>query len=153
MAFVHPDTRQLTLSDGRWLLVRRRLSTGERREMYRRTYLVVGDDWRMDPTLLPRAKVTAYLLDWNITDDGTPVPIFSKPIEEVDAALDALDPLDFDEIHEAIKAHETKMTAEREAEKKTRAGASAPNPISPSPSEPVGVSIGSVRLTPTITTS
>ena len=87
--------------------------------------------------------VTAYLVDWSLTDAaGQVVPVFQEPIAVVEAALRNLSPEDFDEVHTAIAAHEKKLLAERAQEKKRRMTADAAT--SPSPSAATGVLTGSV---------
>jgi hypothetical protein len=57
-----------------------------------------------------------YLVDWSFTDtDGKPVPIKDMPAEYVVDVLNSLDGDSFQEITDAISAHEKAV----EAEKKT----------------------------------
>lgn len=132
--FVQPDTKRLEISDGDWLLVKKRLSQGEREDCFARKYISEVDGAR--PNLQQvggLALVTAYLLDWSLLGlDEKPVPIRGQPIEDVEAALKMLDPEDFKEIRVAIENHEAAMQAERDAQKKILAGAPTEPKSSPS---------------------
>lgn len=144
--FVRPDTIRLTISNGDWLLVKRRLSFGDQRAAFARLYTTDPDGTvRRNPTGLGVAQVAAYLLDWNLTDDaGRPVVICGVSTDELMAALDQLSPEDFTEIREAIEAHEAATLAAIEDAKKKSAGITTSDPTSPSPSAVTGVSSGSV---------
>lgn len=143
--FVKSESVVLTLSDGDTLTVRKRLNTGERRAMFDRMTIHADDgDVHVNRLQVGLTKVVAYLIDWNLKDDdGALVPIKGLAPDDVAAVLDALDPDDFDEVRDAIEHHEASMRAERERQKKTRAGSASDEAISPSPLEPVGASSGS----------
>jgi hypothetical protein len=145
--FVRPDTKRLTISNGDWLLVKTRLSWGESRAAFTRTYIPNADGTlRHNPLNLGMAQVTAYLLDWNLTDDdGQPVVIRGVSTDELMAALDNLSPEDFTEIRAAIEAHEAAMAAEQEEKKRSTAGTRTSEPISPLPSTVTGPLSGSVN--------
>lgn len=120
--FVRPSTTILTISDGDTLTVKTRLTHGERSDSYARQY-TTSDEGKL--TLIPGqiklSMVTAYLVDWSLTDAaGQIVPIFQEPVAAVEAALNTLSPEDFDEVYAAIAAHERKLLAERAQEKKQR---------------------------------
>ena len=145
--FVRPQTTVVPLTNGDTITVKTRLSAGEQQEAYARMYHT-GTDGKLhvNPLQSGRAMMTAYLVDWNLTDDdGAPVPIRGLTVEELDAVLGLLEPESFAEIKRAIDAHETRMVEARAAEKKTPAGSPLDAPISPSPSAPAGVSSGSVN--------
>jgi|SRR5215831_5147967 len=137
--FVQPTTRRLELSEGDWLLVKTRLTAGERRDAWSRMVITAPDGTRsINPHMVGLATILAYLVDWNITDPtGRIVPL--RPLDGQDpmvvatAALDHLDPESYDEILQAVKRHELQMIAEREAEKKTRRGDPMSSATSPSP--------------------
>ena len=142
--FVRPSTTTLTISDGDTLTVKTRLTHGERSDSYARQY-AANDDGKL--TLIPGqiklSMVTAYLVDWSLTDAaGQVVPIFQEPIGVVEAALRSLSPEDFNEVYTAIATHEKKLQAERTQEKKRRMTDDAAT--SPSPSAVAGASTGSV---------
>jgi len=132
-----PEEHRITLSDGDWLLVRKHLTAGDEREAYARLLkagsIAPGAQPQIDPEHLGIAQVAAYLLDWSITDaDDQPIRVRDQPYEFIAAALKDQTPDSLKEIIAAIQDHETAMTAAREAEKKTRAGATAPDPTSTS---------------------
>lgn len=133
--FVRPETTQLPLSNGDWLLVKRRLTHGEQVDAFARETVSANDGTvRVNPLRVGDAKVLAYLVDWSLTDDdGAQVIIRGQSIEVVESALRALDPEDFSEIKAAIDAHEQAMAQERAAEKKTRGGVTSSEPILRSP--------------------
>lgn len=140
--FVRPESRKLDLSDGDWLLVKKRLTTGEQRDAFMRAYVERADGtFVVHPGKIGVQMVVAYLLDWSFADDsGQQVVIRAQDADIVEAALRGLDPDDFAETRAAIEAHEAKMIAEREAQKKTRAGVMPSSAISDSPSAAAGVS-------------
>jgi hypothetical protein len=160
--FAQGETRRLDLSEGDWLLVKKRLSAGERRAAFQRTVVTAPDGTRSPaPGMLGHAKCLAYLLDWSITDPmGRQVVIregFTMEGQDrlavLSSALDQLDAEYFDEIADAITAHELQMIAERAEEKKTRTGARASSPTSASPAPTGGNSSGSATSTPMSMTS
>jgi hypothetical protein len=134
--FVRPDTTKLTLADGEWLLVRRRLSSGEQRAAFARLYLAgVDGALHVNPLAIGIGQVTSYLIDWSLRDDdGAKVEIRGLSMEELTSVLDTLEPEAFGEIREAIQAHELAMIAERADAKKNPAGTPGSDPTSPSPS-------------------
>lgn len=152
--FVQPATRRLELAGGDWVLVKTRLSAGERNDHYERQYRVTADGV-LTPAIGMRAGLSmmiAYLVEWSLTDTtGRIVPLRSlngeDPITVAAAALGNLDPESYDEILQAIKRHELEMIAERAAEKKTHAGAAASSAISPLPVASDGHTSTSAHLT------
>jgi hypothetical protein len=131
--FVKPDTDTLPLSEGDVIIVKRRLNHGETVESRARMF-PRGEDGtvRTDPARYRTQLVLAYLVDWNLTDDGRPVPMRGLPDEERAATLNALDDDDFLEIVTAIEQHIEAKAAERAQEKKLPDGATASPPTSPS---------------------
>jgi hypothetical protein len=141
---VRPETDKLPISDGDWVLVKRRLNHGETQKMFARRYLSDAFGNRVNLELAGMEKVTAYLLDWSLTDlEDKPLVIRDKSIDEVESAINAIDPESFAEIRAAIDAHELAQAIKRAEEKKLRAGAHASSPTSPSPSAVDGGSTGS----------
>jgi hypothetical protein len=131
--FVRPETVTLKLAGGDTLTVRKRLNAGEARarvERWTETDPATGE-LRAKVTRAGLATITAYLLDWTLTDDaGRLVDVRDVGILELEAILDNLEPESLLEIREAIDAHEKAMIAERDAQKKT-AGPSASPTTSP----------------------
>ena len=123
--FVRPETVKLDLSHGDWLLVKKRLTAGEQRHAFARIVkkMELGEKTQIDPEATGLATMVAYLLDWSLCDDtGAGVPIRDQPASLVEAALLALDPDSFREIHDAIQAHEDREAAALADEKKRTAG-------------------------------
>jgi hypothetical protein len=147
--FVTPESRKLDLTNGDWLIVRKRLNTGERRDAYRRAYVENSQgQFVVHTALVPTVLVCAYLLDWSLTDDtGHQLMIRGQSWDVIASHVDALDPDDFSEIKAAIDAHQDAMTREREAQKKTRTGATPSSAISGLPSAVDGPSTTSEPLT------
>jgi len=132
--FVRPETTTLHISQGDTLIVKRRLTAGEHRDMLVRGS-VMGEDEKLhvNPAQIGLAAMTAFLVDWSFVDDrGQHVEIRGLSIADLEACLRALDPDDFEEVKTAIEAHENAMTAERDQEKKHQAGASGSVSTSPS---------------------
>ena len=133
--FVRPETVKLDLSAGDWILVKKRLTAGEQRHAFARIVkrMELGEKTQIDPEATGLASMVAYLLDWSLCDDtGAGVPIRDQPSSLVEAALLALDPESFREIHDAIQAHGDRVRALLEDEKKRTAGGTASSPISTS---------------------
>jgi hypothetical protein len=142
-----PETVTLHITRGDWLLVKKHLTAGEQRQMFKRM-LTAKDGTAVEPISVGLSKMVAYLLDWSITDaDDKPVVIRDQPDEVIASALDNLDVDSFREIRQAIEAHDEAMDAAREAEKNDQAGESTSSPISSSASEPGGDTNGSMNLT------
>jgi hypothetical protein len=121
---------RLELSEGDWLLVRKHLTAGEERDAHMRVMKAgtfkPGEPPELDLEHLGIAQAVSYLLDWSITDaDDKPIRIRDQPYGFIAAALRNQTPESLREILEAIQAHDAAMTAEREQEKKDRAGKSA----------------------------
>jgi len=148
--FVRPETTRLELSDGQWILVKRRLNAGEQRAAFRRQYTPNPDTGKLqvNPDGIGIAMVTAYLIDWSLTDHrDAPVEIAQQPFEVVLAALDNLEDDRFDEIKTAIEAHDAAQRKAREQEKKLRAGVTTSPTTSPSPDASAGAMSGSATST------
>jgi hypothetical protein len=121
-----PEVVRLEISQGDWLLVKKHLTAGEQRAIFRRMMREGITSDRVDPVRVGWAKMVGYLLDWSIEDaDGQPVVIRDKSEEDIGAALDALDVDSFREILAAIDTHEEAMAAELAAEKNGQATGSA----------------------------
>jgi hypothetical protein len=120
--FVKPETTTLPLAGGDTLTVRRRLTAGEARarvERWTEPDPATGE-LRAKVTRAGLATITAFLLDWSLTDDaGRAVEIRGIGAAELATILDNLEPESFNEIRDRIEAHELAMLAEREAQKKT----------------------------------
>jgi hypothetical protein len=149
-----PEVVKLEISRGDWLLVKKRLTAGEQRQIFKRMMTMTGDGPRMDPIAVGLSKMVGYLLDWNITDsDDKPIAIRDQPEDVVAAALDALDYEDYQEIQEAIEAHIDAMDKLRAEEKKLNGGASKSSTISTSPATSDGGMSGLPNSTEMSTTS
>lgn len=152
--FVRPQTDVLTLDNGDTLIVRRRLNVGEEHASFNACREAITQDdgtitREFNATKLQRAKVAAYLVDWQLVD--------APSIRELDLAdrirvIENLDPIDFAELRDAINAHEARQFAARLEEKKQARTTNA-DPTSRSPSDAAGVWSGSASSTPTITPS
>lgn len=125
--FASPRIATLTLADGRTITVRRRLSHGERDDLAAVSRL---QNWKHVRT----AKVAAYLVGWTLTDDdGRAVPMSAQlPENERIDTIRNLDPDAFDEIYEALEAHEKAVQAEVDALKNGKDGAAPSSATSPS---------------------
>jgi hypothetical protein len=124
--FVVPDIVRLPLSGGQWVDVKKELNQGEQRAMF----ASMGDynpASRVAATVVTRQFVAAYVLAWSLSDDD------GRPVAFSEGALDALKGHRFNEIWEAVNAHDDRARAAQADEKKTRDGATASMPTSPSP--------------------
>jgi hypothetical protein len=140
-----PETVTLHITRGDWLLVKKHLTAGEQRQIFRR--MLHGGN-SIDSVNVGVSKMIGYLLDWSITDaDDRPVVIRDQPEDVVATALDNLDVDSFREILTAIENHEEAMDAEREREKNDRDGVKTSSPLSPSASSSGGDTTTSKTLT------
>ncbi len=141
---VVPDDVTLHISNGDWLVVKKRLNAGENKAMVRAGTIDTGDGLRVDLMAAGLARIVAYLIDWSLTGlDGKVIPIRGKSATQVTEALHSIDPDSYTEILRAIEAHEQAMQAERDAEKNAQGGEPASPAISPSPFAVAGVTSGS----------
>lgn len=141
--FVKPDIVQIPLSDGQWIKVKQRLNAGEMRDIVERCYTATDSPVpRMNPSLHGASKIVGYIVDWSLTDDGTPVVVADKSPTEVMSILNALDVEHFQEILQAIEAHEAAMDSKQAAAKNAPDGVSGSSAISSS----VSVSAGDSRI-------
>src|SRR3990172_11675596 len=98
--FVQPDTVRLTISDGDWIDVKKRLSVGEKRKAEASIVADVRPDGRVTPNLEMmggKAQVLAYLLDWSLRD-AQDRPVKIETDAKRSAAIDQLDEATFKEI-------------------------------------------------------
>jgi hypothetical protein len=112
---VRPETKILHISQGDWLLVKKRLNHGEQRAAFTRTIkaMDMGSGLQLDPSQLGVTKVVAYLLDWSLVDlDGKSIVIRDQPFDVVASALNSLESESVVEILAAITAHETEQDKE-----------------------------------------
>jgi hypothetical protein len=131
--FVTPDVKVLKISQGDTLTVKRRLNAGEQRAAFARMAQAgVDGALRVNRLQVGISLVIAYLVDWSLTNNGASVVIRDQPIEVVTAALDALDPDSYNEIKDAIEAHDVEVAKERERRKNSPDGANVLPVISPS---------------------
>jgi hypothetical protein len=125
-----PETAKLDLADGEWLLVKKHLTAGERRQMFGRMYRAGESSDSIDSTRVGLAKILTYLLDWSAKDaEGKQVVISDQPMAVVES---------FAEILRAIQAHDAAMEKARAEEKNAQDGANASSAISPSAEPLVG---------------
>jgi len=145
---VIPETRRIEISDGDWILVRKRLTHGETQEAFKRRYLS-GVDGRLhvDPVQIGHAQILAYLVDWSLTTpEGDTIAIRGETADFIEGALNSFDDDTVAEILTAIRKHEADMDAARAAEKKTiLSGAIASSPTSISQGPAIGDTSGSVN--------
>jgi len=152
--FEKPEIQILKISNGDTLTVKRRLNAGEtRRALADMSIQSESGDLRVDRLKFGIASILAYLLDWSLTDDdGKLVVIRDQPRESVEAVLDSLDAESYEEIREAIHAHDVAARRESEQKKKDRGIGSGSSAISISPEPVTGASSGSENSALTTTT-
>ena len=145
--FVRPNTITLPLSEGDWILVKERLNAGEQRALVERSWHDTPDTagtFHVNPTRAGLALITAYLIDWSLTDEaGKPVTIRGCSPAELDRILDNLEPPDYTEIRNAINAHSERVYQAREDEKKRAStGDNGSSTISTLPADAIGAMSG-----------
>jgi hypothetical protein len=138
--FPRPLEDRLPLSDGAWIVVRRRLTHGERSDSYESIMIPLPDGtYGANRLKMGMANVTAYLLDWSNTDQ--PIADLcrdSKDKTALEHVLRNISPESFEEIRNAISAHEMKQWELRAAVKNSQGGATVSSAISPSPVDVAG---------------
>lgn len=140
-----PETVRLPLADDDWIVVKKHLTAGERRQMFADMlrYGVDGDE-KVDRLKVGLSKIVAYLLDWSGVDaDGKPIDITGKSPSELTSIVNDLPPEAFSDILTAVVEHDAAMDASREKEKNAPAGESASSATSPSPDSSAGATSGS----------
>ena len=145
--FVRPDTTVLKISQGDTLTVKRRLNSGEERDLFSRIYLAGADgQLKVNPFQHGIGLVTAYLLDWSLTDDdGKRVAIEGLSVEALTQVINGLDPMSYGEIRRAVEEHDAAMRAERGDLKNGQDGEKGSPAISPSLSAVAGDTNGFVN--------
>ena len=72
--FRHPETLRLALTRGDWILVKKHLTAGETRRVFRRMIRQGATGDEIDSLQVGLSKMIVYLLDWSFHDaDGNPV--------------------------------------------------------------------------------
>ncbi len=123
---VKPDVVRVSLSEGDFLDLKKRLNTGEYRTMVTAQYQTTSDKLAINLEQMGLSKVMAYVVGWSFVNfDGQPLA-FSE------GAIRSMDPDVFREVLEAVDAHEDAQDAARVTEKNAKDGASASSAISPS---------------------
>jgi len=118
-----PEDLRLPLSGDDWILVKKHLTWGEKRDYEVRMMKRVtqGTGVELEPAQLGIALAVAYLLDWSYTDtEGRPVVIRDVGDDVKTAAIRSGEPEYMDEVIAAIIGHDGAMRELRETEKKTR---------------------------------
>ena len=150
-----PEELLIPISQGDWILIKKRLNAGESRRIFARMVKSIKPsetetpdgktkaDVDYDVRQMGLSKAVEYLIDWSIKDDSDhQVVIRDRSPKEIEAALESLDLESFTEITQAIDAHEAAMEAEDAAAKKTRAGENKLSVTSPSLESVTGATNG-----------
>jgi len=139
-----PDSVRLALTQGDWILVKKHLTAGETRRIFRRMIRQGATGDEIDSLQVGLSKMIVYLLDWSFQDaNGNPVVIRDQSDQVKADLLENLPVEEFAEVLKAIEVHEKAMEAEREDEKKTDPGNSKSDPTSPLLDSLVGATNGS----------
>lgn len=144
---VEPETERLTISDGDYIDVKKRLNHGESDDYFARIspFQTPGEPIKMETRQIRTSKVLAFLLGWSLTQKGKPIPYSIDMTEGARlATLNSLDPASFTEIFKAIDTHETTTDAEDEARKNGQGRGTESSAISPSPAPVDGDTSGFV---------
>jgi hypothetical protein len=142
-----PETVRLENATGDWIVVKKRLTAGERHDQL--AMLTTGspiDELKVNRLKIGISKMVAYLVDWSVTDpDGKRIEILYQPPDAVERALRDLPQPVFTEILELIDKHDDAVDAARSAEKNGQAGETGSSPDSPLPDSLAGGTSGSVN--------
>ena len=124
---VPPGEARLALSTGHTLIVKKKLNAGETFDLFERGApgldVTEPDAIRkIPPATLGMALVSAYLLDWDLTDlDGAIIPMRGLSVEDKEATVRLLEFETAIDLITAITAHD----AATRQEKKRRSSVSA----------------------------
>jgi hypothetical protein len=129
--FVKPEVVRLPLVDGEWIEVKKELTKGERDKVNAMLIREVRADGRMSPDLemMSKAEVLAYLVDWSLVNNGTPVRIDTDADKL--SAINQMPIEAFDLIAGVVSAHVARTEAEN-AGKKDQGGERGSSPTSAS---------------------
>jgi hypothetical protein len=131
---VVPREVRINLPNGEWISVKQKLNAGETKALYAGARRENADpnapaEKQLDPVKGLDAMIGAYLVDWSFIDpQGLPIIIRGMPAELIIDAANQLDFDDYNDILEAIQAHDTKIRQE----KKRQTSAPGSSPTSPS---------------------
>lgn len=131
---VRPESITLPLSQGDYLVVKKRLNAGERQEMMflAAKPAIAGEKVELDTTKVSFVKPAIYLLDWSYSDlSGKPIEIAGKTPDVIISALRSFNEETVKEINTAVDAHEQEQDALVTA-KNSSEGATSSAAISPS---------------------
>lgn len=137
--FTAPEPVRIPISDGDYIVIKKRLSHGERDDMMALMMpsMTPGEKLLIDSKEVRTAKVLTYLIGWS-----SPTPMSPEIPQAVRRdTLRGLDPDTFDEIDRAIDTH----IAAVEKEKNAPGGGNGSSAISPSPSAATGGTSGSIN--------
>ena len=123
--FVTPETVRLPISCGDFVDVKKRLTHGEQEDFNAAVGHYVDGAFQINRRMVRDARVLTYLVGWSLQNQGVPVPMSPDLTEQQRLqTIGSLEAATFDEIHDAIFAHEVAIeAASKEAEKN---GPSAP---------------------------
>jgi hypothetical protein len=116
---VTPGTTRLALSRGDYLIVKQRLNAGETLDLFERAAPTIdGGSFPRAPGVVRSrvglAIVSAYLLDWSVTDpEGRIIPLRGVSVEEREAVLRALDFASLMEIMNVVTDHDAASRQEK----------------------------------------
>jgi hypothetical protein len=131
---VMPEVVRISISDGDWIEVKKRLNYGEKVAASAALIQDMHGDGRITPRvdmMAGTAQVLAYLVDWSLVDTTDKRIAIDTDARKL-AAVKMLDEATMREIETAITAHREQMERESEAQKNGQAGESASSTISPS---------------------
>jgi hypothetical protein len=114
--FLKPELVRLDISGGDWILIKKRLSAGEKRNIFVRMVrsMKAGEKVELDPAAAQIAQVAEYLVDWSLADgDGQVVNIRGVDAATIKSVLDNLDADTYSEIEKAVEAHIEAMEQEK----------------------------------------
>lgn len=98
--FVTPETTRLDLGDGFWVEVKQQLTVKESAQVQASLIKSVESSGRVEPNFqeLWKARIAAYIVDWNLSHNGKAVPFTS-------AAVDNMSKPAWDRLEAVIQQH------------------------------------------------
>lgn len=83
--FVTPETSKLDLGEGFWVEAKQQLTVKESAQVQASLIKSVESSGRVEPNFqeLWKARIVAYIVDWNLTHNGKPVPFSASAVDNM----------------------------------------------------------------------
>jgi len=122
-----PEHVRIALTQDDWILVKKHLTAGETRKVFRRMIRKGATGDEIDSLQVGLSKMVVYVLDWSFQDaTGQPVVLREQSDDDKADAFENLPTEAFAEILQAVEAHEQAMERERAEERQQALATASP---------------------------